>query len=518
MAFERLLRAWSDERTLWRDARVCVVDKPAGVACEEAPGSRWGADLPARLSRHGLGHWAPAWSVPERASGVTVLVASDEGAVSAPLGELPFPMAGAVYIVAVEDWDLPSSGQFAAGTSGPQLTYRVARRNGPRALIEVRTREPPPVVLRAFAERGRPVIGDAGAPAATRLMLHVEALEGAPSARAPLPVEFDSWLSGAAVLAPAHFDEALQRAGLLRFGLRRQAEAFRLLSGDSGEIAGVNVDAYGAYAVLAISSEEAWRERERLARCLIDHGARGVYVKHHIRADLRGAEAEALAPRLPLRGTAAPEALCVRVGPVSHWVYLADGLSTGLFLDQRGNWLRLSGSAAGASVLNLFSYTGAFSVAAARGGASQTTSVDLSAKALGRLHLNLELNGLSGPGQRLLKADVPSWLARAGRSGRRYDRIVLDPPSFGTRTRGVLSTRRDYADLLRGAAQLLAPEGRLLCISHHRKISHAELCRSIEREFAAVGAHASLEPWVGDWDCPTLPGVSVTTSVLATRA
>jgi 23S rRNA (cytosine1962-C5)-methyltransferase len=170
--------------------------------------------------------------------------------------------------------------------------------------------------------------------------------------------------------------------------------------------------------------------------------------------------------------------------------------------------------AAGTAFLNLFCYTGAFTLAAAAAGAS-TTSVDLAGRALSRLGKNLDLNGLSGPQHRLLKADVPAWLARARRNARRFDEIVLDPPSFGTRAQGVLSTRRDHPELLAGALELLTPRGRLLSVSHHRKISGRDLADQLMRACGALGLKARLEPLVGGWDCPTVPGVSATKSVLA---
>ena len=197
---------------------------------------------------------------------------------------------------------------------------------------------------------------------------------------------------------------------------------------------------------------------------------------------------------------------------------LGDGHATGLFLDQRANWDRVRQLVSGSAFLNLFCYTGAFTLAAAAGGATSTVSVDLAGRALSRLAENLALNGLEGPQHRLLKSDVPSWLARAGRAGRRFGAIVLDPPSFGTRTRGVLSTRRDHPELLSSALGLLGPGGALLSVSHHRKISERELGEQVAGACAALGRDMSVEPLVGGWDCPTLPGVGGTKSVLAKLA
>jgi 23S rRNA (cytosine1962-C5)-methyltransferase len=275
------------------------------------------------------------------------------------------------------------------------------------------------------------------------------------------------------------------------------------------------VERYGDHAVLYVSSDEAERRELEMADCLMDHGAAGVYVKRRVRADLRRVDPLALAPPQPLRGQPAPEWLELRQGAMRCGVSLGDGLATGLFLDQRANWERVRGWASGAAWLNLFCYTGAFTLAAAAGGAVATTSVDLAARALSRLAQNLELNRWAGPQHRLLKSDVPTWLGRAQRAGRRFDGVVLDPPSFGTRARGVLSTRRDNVGLVDAALGVLTPHGRLICVSHHRKISGDELREQVQQACERAGLAARVEPLVAGWDCPTLPGVSATKSVLA---
>lgn len=521
MAFDGLLRAWSDDRTAYRDAQFCVVDKPAGVACGPAGGAREpGAPsgLADRLLEHGFG---ASWVVsgpPKRASGATLVALG----VAPPAGASPRPSPVDTWtsVVAVDDWRLPPSGTLTPAEPGAaaELEYRVERRHEGRALVRVRGSQPPEAVVRALRERRQPVVGDddaPGAPRATRLMLHVTELGGAVNGSAPLPAEFESWLCGRAALPPARFAEALASAGIGRHGLA--FDAVRLLGEEAGEIAGVSVERFGEHAVLSVSSEEAERLELEMADCLMDHGAAGVYVKRRVRADLRRLEPGALAPPLPIRGQPAPEWLELRQGPWLCGVNLGDGLATGLFLDQRANWERVRGWASGGSWLNLFCYTGAFTLAAVAGGALATTSVDLAGRALSRLAKNLELNAWTGPQHRLLKSDVLAWLGRAQRASRRFDGVVLDPPSFGTRARGVLSTRRDNAGLIDAALAVLAPRGRLISVSHHRKISEAELRAQVQAASERAGIDARCEPLVGGWDCPTLPGVTATKSVLAQR-
>jgi 23S rRNA G2069 N7-methylase RlmK/C1962 C5-methylase RlmI len=516
MAFEGLSRAWSNERVAHRDATFCVVDKPAGMLADEVTGKGSKDSLPVRLLAYGLEPARPLVELPQRASGAMLLAFHgarvDHERVAARL-ELTF-------VAALEDCRLPASGALVGPTEGSRLVYRVLRRQGSRALVELSGRVLPAQVASVLASHGQPLVGDAeaGAPAATRLMLHVSHIRGPVSGGAPLPVEFDSWLAGHAVLPPERFAEALERAALTRVGLAEELGALRLLDEEAGELSGVSVERYGDHAVLLISTEEAARHELMMADCLMDHGALGVYVKRRVRTDLRSADRSQLAPSVPLRGSPAPDPLVLRLGSLAFEVSLGDGLATGLFLDQRANWGRVRSLASGGSFLNLFCYTGPFTVSAAAGGAASTVSVDLAGRALSRLAANLDLNTLSGEQHRLLKADVPAWLARARRAQRGFDLIVLDPPSFGTRSRGVLSTKRDGLALVESAIALLEPNGSLLTASHHRKISSRELAEQVRLAAERAGVTVHVEPLVGGWDCPTIPGVSGTKSVLARRS
>lgn len=165
-------------------------------------------------------------------------------------------------------------------------------------------------------------------------------------------------------------------------------------------------------------------------------------------------------------------------GGLRFWVNLDDYLDTGLFLDHRWARARVRAESAGKRVLNLFCYTGSFTVYAAAGGAAATTSVDLSATYLEWAADNLELNGLLGHRHDLVRADALAWLDRPP-EGAPYDVIVLDPPSFSNskKMRGVLDTERDHPFLIRACMARLAPGGTLYFSTNHRslKLATAEL-------------------------------------------
>lgn len=139
-----------------------------------------------------------------------------------------------------------------------------------------------------------------------------------------------------------------------------------------------------------------------------------------------------------------------------------DYLDTGLFLDHRLTRARIRTLAEGRRFLNLFAYTGTATVYAAAGGATATTTVDMSRTYLDWARRNLELNGFGGRQHVLVQADALEWLAGAPAGG--WDLIFLDPPTFSNSKRmsGTLDVQRDHVALLTATARLLAPTGVLV--------------------------------------------------------
>lgn len=151
-------------------------------------------------------------------------------------------------------------------------------------------------------------------------------------------------------------------------------------------------------------------------------------------------------------------------------VNLSDYIDTGLFLDHRDVRLWAAQRAHGAAVLNLFCYTGAFTCYAAAGGARSTLSVDLSNTYLDWARENLEGNGLWGPQHTLQRADTLQLLPELARAGRRFDLIVLDPPTFSNSKKmtGTLDVQRDHVELINGCLSLLTEKGTLLFSTNKR--------------------------------------------------
>ena len=174
---------------------------------------------------------------------------------------------------------------------------------------------------------------------------------------------------------------------------------------------------------------------------------------------------------------------------VNYEVCLSDGLSTGLFLDQRVARKHVRKLSRDARVANLFCYHGAFTIAALAGGASTSVSVDSSGVALDGARRNLEHHGAADDRHRLIKADARDWLRRQAKKPRdqHFDLIVLDPPSFSSTKRGTFRVARDYPDLVQGALGCLAPQGHLLACCNMHSLSMRNFRSKVRKAIEDLG-------------------------------
>jgi len=174
---------------------------------------------------------------------------------------------------------------------------------------------------------------------------------------------------------------------------------------------------------------------------------------------------------------------------------VAEGHKTGYYLDQRDNradfarWVRRLGAR---RVLNCYSYTGGFSVAALAGGATEVTSVDSSAPALARASEHVLLNGFDPAHHQALDADVNGTLRQFLKEGRQFDAIVLDPPKFAPSAAHADRASRAYKDINRLGLKLLAPGGLLTTYSCSGGIG-AELFQKI---VAGAGMDAGVDAYI----------------------
>jgi 23S rRNA (cytosine1962-C5)-methyltransferase len=151
------------------------------------------------------------------------------------------------------------------------------------------------------------------------------------------------------------------------------------------------------------------------------------------------------------------------------------GQKTGFFLDQRDNRRTIRRHAAGQTVLNLFAYTGGFSLHAALGGATRVTSVDIAPPAIAGLEHNLALSGLPAAAHELVAGDAFDFLARAAKQHRRWDLVIADPPSFAPSERARPAALAAYRKLAAAALAVTQPTGRFALASCSSHITEADL-------------------------------------------
>jgi len=247
--------------------------------------------------------------------------------------------------------------------------------------------------------------------------------------------------------------------------------AVRLVFGEADGLPGLIADRYADQLVVQFQAAGVEAQRDVLLDALVSATAcANVYE----RSDSATRQREGLAPSTGVvRGAEPPDLVEVHEYGVRYFVDVRRGHKTGFYIDQRDN-RRLAGELAAQlarahgrtpALLNCFCYTGGFSVAAARGGASPVLSIDSSADALALARRNWALNGLDPAAAEWRAADVFDALRALREEGRRFDLIVLDPPKFAASHHHVERAARAYKDINLSALRLLAPGGRLLTFS-----------------------------------------------------
>jgi 23S rRNA (cytosine1962-C5)-methyltransferase len=307
----------------------------------------------------------------------------------------------------------------------------------------------------------------------------------------------------------AFFQRRVARAVALRQRLPIASSGLRLVHGEADGLPGLIVDRYGEWLSVQFLSAGSERWKSTLAELLLQAtGCSGLYE----RSDSGVRALEGLAPaagwlHAPPAGADAATLVTITEHDWRLQLDIARGHKTGFYLDQRDNrallqrWVRHFGCR---RVLNCYSYTGGFSVAALAGGAAEVVSVDSSAPALAQLQVNVALNGQDAARSLVHDADVNQFLRDALKAGEHFDAIVLDPPKFAPTAAHAERAARAYKDINRLALKLLAPGGLLLSFSCSGGVG-AELFHKIVAGAAAdAGVDAViLQRLEGACDHPT---------------
>lgn len=254
------------------------------------------------------------------------------------------------------------------------------------------------------------------------------------------------------------------RAAAARAGMFNDAhDAARLIHGESDGLPGVVADRYGATVVLQISSVAGERWRDALVSALAAlPGVACVYE----RSDAEVRALEGLAARSAVAHGALPGEVAIVEDGIAYGVDVVAGQKTGLYLDQRDNRRLVREIARDRRVLNVFCYTGGFSLAALAGGAAGVTSIDSAGEALAQARRNVSRNPqLAASRNEWIEADAFVDLRRLRNGGASFDLIVLDPPKFAPTAAHAQRAARAYKDVNLLALKLLAPGGLLVTFS-----------------------------------------------------
>jgi len=249
----------------------------------------------------------------------------------------------------------------------------------------------------------------------------------------------------------------------------KSTTAFRIFNGEGDGVGGLTIDYFDGYYLVTWYSRGIYELRVNILEALkksVDY--KGIYQKK--RFDTKGQYLDDADDFL--FGERAPEPLIVKENGVNFAIYLDDGAMVGVFLDQRDVRRTIRDKyAKGKTVLNTFSYTGAFSVFAALGGATKTTSVDLAKRSLSKTQEQFSINAVDVEKQDIIVEDVFHYFKYAVRKNFLFDLLVLDPPSFARSKKHTFSASKDYVKLLKEAIQITNKGGLIVASTNSANFS-----------------------------------------------
>jgi 23S rRNA (cytosine1962-C5)-methyltransferase len=258
--------------------------------------------------------------------------------------------------------------------------------------------------------------------------------------------------------------------------------AYRLLNGEGDRVPGIVCDIYGEHATVQLDGAAAlaWRETilAVLDDVLVSRGVNSVLLRTGKRGERRVDV---------VRGKEPPPLIEVQEHGMVLLADLVHGQKTGLFLDHRESRRRVRELSRGLRVLNLYGYTGGFSVAAALGGATSVTTVDIAKDAIKLAEQTFARNVGDSIPHRGIAEDVPNFLRAAKQRGERYDLIVSDPPSFAPNEESVPAALNSYRTLHQAALRLLAPGGLFIAASCSSHVDRDAFEKTLENAAPSAG-------------------------------
>lgn len=261
--------------------------------------------------------------------------------------------------------------------------------------------------------------------------------------------------------------------------------AFRVFNGEGDGIGGLTIDYYDGFFVVSWYSEGIYSLKHHVYSVfdkIVEY--RGIYEKK--RFDTKGQYIE---QDDFVKGEQGEFPIVIKENGINYAVDLNDGAMTGIFLDQRDVRKAIYDEYAdGKSVLNTFSYTGAFSVAAVLGGAEKTTSVDLAKRSEAKTIEQFSVNGIDYEQQEIRVMDVFDYFRYAKRHELKFDLVVVDPPSFARSKKYTFSTARDYPALLKDVIAITEKNGIIVASTNNASFGMKKFKSFIDKAFTESGS------------------------------
>jgi len=231
---------------------------------------------------------------------------------------------------------------------------------------------------------------------------------------------------------------------------------FRIFNGEGDGVGGLTIDFYDGYYVINFYSEGVYRLRDYIIESLKDKSdLKAIYEKKRFDKGGKYIDDDEF-----VYGERGEFPVIVKENDINYAVYLNKGAMVGIFTDQKEvRKIIRDKYAKGKTVLNTFSYTGAFSVAAVLGGATKTTSVDLAKRSLELTKEQFDVNNIDWEKEKIQVMDVFDYFRYAERKGLKFDLTILDPPSFATSKKRRFSAAKDYKNLLVDAIKITENKG-----------------------------------------------------------
>lgn len=267
--------------------------------------------------------------------------------------------------------------------------------------------------------------------------------------------------------------------------------AFRVVNGEGDGLGGLTIDYFDGYYLLTWYSIGIYTFKETILEALkevVEYKA--IYQKK--RFDTKGQYLDdnedfvcGDRPKFPI---------IVKENGVNFAVDLDDGPMVGVFLDQKDVRKTIRDKySKGKSVLNTFSYTGAFSVYAALGGAKETTSVDLANRSLPKTKEQFEVNGIDSNKQNIIVEDVFNYFKYAVKKKMLFDMVVVDPPSFARSKKHTFSVAKDYGKLLKEIIQITKKGGIIVASTNYANFGMNKFRQFIDKAFKELNGKYQIE-------------------------